>query len=124
MPRPAEPCRFYAFARARRYRVASPARDVEGAVPYDRRERLYTMVRLYRIGARGRLIAAPTEHGFVTSVGAGVPDRPQTSPHGNCGYHGKMFVPTVGVDGPGQLLLPFQGNSPSPQIDPPSNIHC
>ena len=95
----------HAFARARRKNAGFPARDVEGAVPYDRRERLYTMVRLYRIGARGRLIAAPTEHGFVTSVGAGVPDRPQTSPHGNCGYHGKMFVPTVGVD---------------PQIDPQS----
>ena len=69
----------------------------EGIGPYDRRERLYTMVRLYRIGARGRLIAAPTEHGFVTSVGAGVPDRPKPHRITNVNTNGKTSVTTVGA---------------------------
>ena len=29
-----------------------------------------------------------------------------------------VYLPPVGVDGPGRLLLPQCGNSPSPLIDP------
>ena len=70
--RPAARCLVHAFARAQSKNVGSPARDVEGAVPYDRQERLRIMIHLYRVaGLRAdEGIGSCDDAGAFPSVGA------------------------------------------------------